>query len=90
MRWLTLGWWRYVLDDSRADDEYGPFNDILIWRSRPVEWRGEYIRNHVGRVGNYIARCRCRATNHPAGVHFYNAGGYEPDMTCKGCGEDLA
>jgi hypothetical protein len=22
-KWLTLTWWRYVLDDSRADKQYG-------------------------------------------------------------------
>ena len=30
----------------------------------------------------------CRIRGH-AGVVWYNANGFEPDMTCKNCGEDL-
>ena len=82
LKWLTLSWWSFVLDDSRADKEYGPFDDVC-------RWRGEYYRNPLARVANWIARCWCRVRNHPAGVVFYNCGGLEPDMTCRGCGEDL-
>ena len=31
----------------------------------------------------------CRARNHPAGVVWYNPNGFEPDMHCKNCGDDL-
>lgn len=31
----------------------------------------------------------CRLRGHPSGIVFYNPSGYEPDYTCKGCGEDL-
>lgn len=31
----------------------------------------------------------CRWRGHPAGVWFYNPGGFEPDMHCKGCGDNL-
>jgi len=31
----------------------------------------------------------CRFRKHPAGVVWYNVNGLEPDMTCKGCGDDL-
>lgn len=31
----------------------------------------------------------CRMRGHPYGVVWYNPGGFEPDMTCKNCGEDL-
>ncbi len=31
----------------------------------------------------------CRAAGHPEGPWYYNMGGYEPDMTCKGCGDEL-
>ncbi len=31
----------------------------------------------------------CRMRAHPAGVFWYNANGFEPDMTCRGCGDDL-
>ncbi len=82
--WLVPEWWSYVLDDSDADDDYGPFNSTFRWT-----WRDEYVTNHVGRWLNYLSRCKCRATGHPCGVYFYNAGGMEPDMRCRGCGEDL-
>ena len=61
MKWLTLMWWRYILDDSHADKQYG----------------------------NYVTRLFCRVNGHPCGVYFYNVGGSEPDMHCRGCGEDL-
>ena len=32
----------------------------------------------------------CRIIGHDAGVFWYNLSGNEPDMTCKGCGEDLS
>ena len=84
--WFYREWWAYVLDDSRADKDYGPFNEWL-WRDDP--FTGEVRRNLLARWANYLSRCRCRATGHPCGVVFYNAGGTEPDMTCVGCGEDL-
>lgn len=31
----------------------------------------------------------CRVRGHPYGVGWYNAGGLEPDMQCRNCGEDL-
>jgi hypothetical protein len=31
----------------------------------------------------------CRLKGHPCGEVFYNVGGLEPDMHCKGCGDDL-
>lgn len=95
-RWLHLGWltrdyWRYVLDDSRADHEYGPFNDVPNWGwwRRMQDWKGDYVRNPLAIAGNWIARAWCRANGHPAGVFFYNIGGDEPDMHCQGCGEDI-
>ena len=79
-------WWAYVLDDSRADKDYGPF-DEWMWRDNP--FTGEASRNWLAHFGNYLARCWCRMRGHPVGVWFYNVGGLEPDMHCKGCGEDL-
>lgn len=29
----------------------------------------------------------CRAKGHPEGEVFYNAGGLEPDHSCRGCGD---
>ena len=31
----------------------------------------------------------CRYRGHPAGVVWFNPGGYRPDMHCKNCGDDL-
>lgn len=31
----------------------------------------------------------CRLRGHPTGVVWFNVGGLEPDMTCRGCGDDL-
>lgn len=79
---ITLTWWKYVLDDSRADKQYGPWDDSFIWR-------GDYVRNPVATVVNYISRFLCRWRGHPAGLVWYNVGGLEPNMHCNGCGEDL-
>jgi hypothetical protein len=78
-------WWSYVLDDSRADSDYGPF-DPYLWIDVP--WSDDYPRNPIARLANYLSRCWCRAQGHPCGVAWYSQG-LEPDMTCKGCGEDL-
>lgn len=92
--WITVDWWRYVLDDSRADKEYGPF--ITRYHVLPgivpdfIAERFDFEYRWPFKVfGNYASRCWCRATQHRAGVWFYNPGAYEPDMHCKGCGEDL-
>ena len=53
-------------------------------------WR--YVLDDSGAdkaCGCWISRAWCRATGHPAGVWYYNVGGTEPDMHCKGCGEDI-
>jgi hypothetical protein len=78
-------WWAYVLDDSRADKDYGPFNE---WEWRDDPFLGEVRRFPLAGLGNYLARCWCRAKGHPCGV-VWNSSGLEPDMACKDCGEDL-
>lgn len=32
---------------------------------------------------------RCRILGHPCGTEYYNPRGYEPDMHCRNCGDDL-
>lgn len=32
----------------------------------------------------------CRLEDHKCGVWWTNPGGYEPDMHCKNCGDDLS
>ena len=83
--WLYPEWWQYVLDDSRANKEYGPC-DQFIWIEN--YWFEGYARNPLATFINYLDRCECRAKGHPAGVVWYS-NGLEPDMHCKGCGEDL-
>lgn len=97
--WITTDWWRFVLDDSRADKEYGPlvvyYHELPSWVPLKI---AQYLydrfgfyeyRNPIRVLVNYLDRCRCRWTQHRCGVWWYNTGGYEPDMCCKGCGEDL-
>lgn len=38
---------------------------------------------------SYWRRWKCRFGGHKCGVVWYNPGGFEPDMHCKNCGEDL-
>lgn len=38
---------------------------------------------------NWFEVLKCRWNSHPKGVYWYNMNGYEPDMTCKGCGDNL-
>lgn len=92
--WITFDWWRFILDDSRANKEYGPY--VTYYHELP-----RFIPEHIAErfdfqyrfpfkvLGNYLSRCWCRAQQHKAGVFFYNPGAYEPDMHCRGCGEDL-
>jgi hypothetical protein len=54
----------------------------------------KYVLAHVDTRYNdeWFYRWRvyfCRIRGHPYGVVFYNPNGYEPDMTCRNCGEDL-
>jgi hypothetical protein len=37
----------------------------------------------------WLTVVKCRSQGHPCGVVWYNVCGYEPDMTCKDCGDDL-
>jgi hypothetical protein len=78
--WGPLGpcWLWYIWDDSRADSGYGPY---FVSSDGPAGW--------PARLGNWAARLNCRRCGHPAGVWYHNAYASEPDMHCKGCGEDL-
>jgi hypothetical protein len=38
---------------------------------------------------NWFNRTLCRMHGHPEGPWYYNANGFEPDMTCKNCGDEL-
>lgn len=84
--WTFIDWWYFVFDDSRCrdkthgDDEV--FNGRWWWKLADY-WSGPI------RSVSYLFRCYCRASNHSYGVGWYNLTGLEPDMHCRGCGEDL-
>ncbi len=56
------------------------------------KWFWEYIlykrSNYYGDVG-WLKTIWCRITNHKCGIVWYNPNGFEPDMHCKRCGDNL-
>lgn len=52
------------------------------------EMRRWLLGKRRGELG-IIRTAWCRLRGHPAGVVFYNPGGFEPDMHCINCGDDL-
>ena len=63
----------------------------LVWITK--DW-WKYVVEHVEFYNNdnelfFFQHMWCRATGHPCGVWFYNMGGYEPDIHCQYCGDDL-
>ena len=46
-----------------------------------------YCDNNI--IIDWCKRFKCRWNNHPAGIVYYNPNGYEPDYTCKNCGDEL-
>jgi hypothetical protein len=51
-------------------------------------WQYMMEPNHSGDRSR-LAVMWCRMRGHPHGVWWYNVGGYEPDMHCKTCGDNL-
>jgi len=49
----------------------------------------KYLLSKKSEYHNWFEVIWCRLRNHPKGVYWYNPNGLEPDMTCKGCGDDL-
>jgi hypothetical protein len=49
----------------------------------------KYIFSKKSEEYNWFEVILCRIRNHPSGVWWYNLHGLEPDMRCKGCGDDL-
>lgn len=62
------------------------------WR-RVDEWRTYIFTNFKSRYDDgpwwKLRIVLCRWRGHPYSVVYYNPNGYEPDMTCTNCGEDL-
>ena len=80
MKWFTLSWWKYLFESP-----------MPIYRS---EWRNsenwlECFWLVWGEIKESVIRFRCRARGHKCGVWWYTSNGYEPDMHCKDCGDNL-
>lgn len=73
----------FFQDYFRAHFQFGLFSTIFntVWFTK--SWYA-YIFEKPWDIRKII----CRARGH-AGVVFYNSSGYEPDMTCKFCDDDL-
>ncbi len=50
----------------------------------------KYLLSPKNRDVSWIRTVLCRWRGHPCGVWWYNVGGFEPDMRCKNCGDDLS
>lgn len=75
-----------MLDDSGCDPEYGP---ALNYFRVINPWTDDYFFNPIGYARNWFSRFVCRWRGHPKGVWWMNSCGFEPDMHCKGCGQNL-
>ena len=53
------------------------------------EFRQCVLSKHEPDYGIKLHAMICRIEGHPHGVIWYNVNGFEPDMTCKNCGDDL-
>jgi hypothetical protein len=49
----------------------------------------KYLFENKSPCHNWFEVIWCRLKGHPKGVIWYNVGRIEPDMTCRGCGDDL-
>lgn len=49
----------------------------------------KYLLKKKSKDYSWFEVIKCRYQGHERGVVWYNTHGYEPDMTCKGCGDDL-
>lgn len=91
-QWLTIEWYRYLFGDP--GDRWHRAG-TTAWLNLPVwgEWRYWFREGHWrwGRLTEEtrIQRILCRLRGHPNGQVFYNPNGYEPDTSCKDCGEEI-
>lgn len=58
----TLTWWRYVLDDSRADQDYGTTVSRFLCR-----WRGHPAGVWFYNVGGSAPDMRCKGCGEDLG-----------------------
>lgn len=54
-----------------------------------INWY-KYLFAKKSKCYNWFDVIKCRMRGHYDGVVWYNPCDGEPDMTCKGCGDDLS
>lgn len=59
---------------------------MLKWLN-PSWWK--YLLEKPAEEISFWTAFQCRRRGHPYPVVWYNASGWEPDMTCTNCGDDL-
>lgn len=68
-----------IILEKRITRTWEKYNKWLSW-----EWYRYLFKNNSG-----WKNILCRAKGHPCGVWYYNPIGFEPDMRCINCDEDL-
>lgn len=59
----------------------------MYWFTR--DWWKYLLEKRGDEDTSWFTVILCRIKGHPAGPVWNNAGGYEPDMSCRNCGDDL-
>jgi hypothetical protein len=57
-----------------------------LWFSK--DWWEYLLKPRADDEYSWFTVIKCRIQGHPHGVIWYNASGYEPNMSCKECGDD--
>lgn len=94
-KWLTAGWWCYLLENDGGGrwnrgiswiNLWSPITDIYEFRYwvKGQRWRPIWLFQET-----MPERIICRIKGHPNGEIYYNPGGSEPDHRCQDCGEEL-
>jgi hypothetical protein len=60
--------------------------NIRMWFTK--EWY-KYVFASKSPDFNWFEVIKCRIQGHRPGVIWYHSTGLEPNMTCKGCGDNL-
>jgi hypothetical protein len=82
--WLTINWWTYILApiDRRSLNCSYEGTDFL---EDPVR----FLQNLRRDAATVAETAQCRWRGHPAGPVWFNPNGYEPNMHCIGCGDEI-
>lgn len=52
----------------------------------------QYLFSNLDWCEGYLHKIKvvvCRIKGHPRGPIYYNVNGFEPDMSCKDCGDEV-